>query len=263
MAASSIRLRRRLAIISVLMGLSGCLYLGIGAESAEIKRLTDASDLIVLGDLTLNPASDDVPAVANGTIRGRQLIWGDPFNYLMGDDATDLVYKVVWESTGAPLPSKKGVWFVATAANGMQVLEGWTKSSGLVAVRHQLVDQMVLARQLGRSPSGAPIVQLLVRNAHPGDIQVADFRLIRDALHLHPDVTVQAYAGERDDLLMLDPLPGRYLALDETSLALLIPGEQLSVTVDLESIWGPQAAHVERLYFRVHPFGDFELTLEP
>ena len=245
------------------MGLTGCLYLGLGAEAAELHRFTDASDLIVLGDMTVNAPDAASPDLSSGAISSAQLIWGDPINFMLGADAADLVYSAVWNSTGQALPSNKGLWFIRRTTDGVNVLEGWAEASRLVAVRHRLVDQMVLARLSGRSPGGSPIVQLIVRNAHPGAIQAPDFRLRDGVLHLHPDATLFIYAGGASEPLMLDPLPGRQVALDETDWTVLLSGEEHSVTVDLQTVWGDAAIEADRLYFRVHPFGEFELQLQP
>ncbi len=245
------------------MGLTGCLYLGLGAEAAELHRFTDASDLIIIGNMTVNAPDAASPGIASGALSGAQLIWGEPINFMLGADATDLVYSVVWDSTGHALPAKKGLWFIRRTAGGINVLQGWAEASRLVAVRHRLLDQMVLARLSGRSPSGSPIVQLIVRNAHPGAIQAPDFRIRDGVLYLHPDAALFIYSGGAAEPLMLDPLPGRQVALDEADVAVLLSGEEQMVTVDLQTVWGDAALEADRLYFRVHPFGVFELDLQP
>ena len=245
------------------MGLTGCLYLGLGAEAAELYRLTDASDLIVIGNMAVSAPDPAAPGIASGTISSRQLIWGDPLNFMLGADAPDPVYAAVWDATGGDPLSKMGLWFLRRTGGGGHVLEGWAEASRLVAVRHRLVDKMVLARLSGRSSSGSPIVQLLVRNAHPTAIQVPDFRLRNATLYLHPDADLFIYAGGATEPLMLDPLPGRQVMLDGTDWAVLLSGEEHSVTLDLQTVWGDAALEADRLYFRVHPYGYFELLLQP
>lgn len=228
-----------------------------------MQRLTDASDLIVLGHVAPAAERAENSALFHGTLAGTTLLWGDPINFLFGEAEPELSYQVVWLSSDNPLSSSDGLWFMSSTPTGETLIHGWAEESRMVTVSHRLVDQMVIARDLGGDPNYGTSVMLLIRNAHLQDIQVPRFRKRDGMLLLHPSVSISLWGASDSGVVLLEPLPGKMAVTEESDWISLMSGEEQAMGINLVSIWGSAANSAERLYFDVASFGDFNLDLTP
>ncbi len=255
--------RRRL-ILAPLGGLllAGCVFIGRGGEAATLHALTDAADMITVGQLQPLPAAPGgAGGLGRGTVAARRIVWGDAISFMMGSAAGLQEIPVLWITGQDDPPAGDWLWFLGGTGPGPRQLLGWTlpNRAGLL-VRHIQV-QMVLARLAGLTPDGGPLIEILLRNAYDRDLEIPEFRLQRGQLQLHPDVTILVWAAGAPEPQLLEPLPGRQVMLDQTKVTSLISGEEQRLALDLEAIWGPQARAALQVTVEIKPYGRYRLDL--
>lgn len=239
---------------------NGCLYLGLSGEAKGLQRLTDQSDFIAVGTLVpVAPEGADTTEIARGLLSVRNMVWGDPIQFMLGPEAFEMALQVTWPPDAAPPLGSDRLFFLGAEMDGTRSVISWADPSRQGVALRQLMDQMVLVRQVGMPDGSAPVIELLVRNAHPVGIELPEFRMSGGMLQLHPQVNLHIAIVGADELL--EPVPGRLVLIDESELGVLLSGEEKRVRINLADILGPAATQPLRIRFEIGRYGHYELDL--